>query len=150
MAKVSVPGLVRDGRLEKVTADLTAAWSRLDEAKTHLASSAMLAPSDPALAYIALYDAARKAITALMQANGYRVTNRSGAHQAVGLYAEATVATGDAASHIRAFDRMRQIRNRSEYEHQPITEQLLTTDLDHARAIVAEVEVALPRRPAEP
>lgn len=109
-----------------------------------------MARSDPALAEIALYDAARKAITAQMQAPGYRATNRPGAHQAVGLYAEATFATGAALPHVRALDRMRQIRNRSEYDQQPITARLLTTDLGHATAIAAVVEGALPPRPGEP
>jgi hypothetical protein len=54
----------------------------------------VLAKSDPALAYVALYDAARKAITGHMQAHGYRVTNRPGAHQAVGLYADAALSGG--------------------------------------------------------
>ena len=39
---------------------------------------------------------------------------------------------------------MRQIRNRSEYDRHPITEQVLSADLDHAGAIVAVVEAALP------
>ncbi len=150
MAKVTVAGLVRDGRIERTTADLAAAWSRVDEATTHLLSSAALAATDPALAYVALYDAARKAVAAHMQAYGYRAANRPGAHQAVGLYAEATLASGAAVPHVRAFDRMRQIRNRTEYDHEPITERLLTTDLSHAQAIVAAVEAALPPRPSSP
>ena len=148
MATVDVADLVRDGRVETVTPDLAAAWSRIDEAKTHLASSAVLANTDPALAYVALYDAARKAISAHMQAHGYRATNRAGAHQAIGLYAEAVLATGAGVPHIRAFDRMRQIRNRSEYSQQPITPQLLTTDLGHAKGIVAAAEAELPPRPS--
>lgn len=94
MAKPELSDLLRDHRIERVTADVTAAWERVADAKTHLASSEKLAKSDPALAYVAIYDAARKAITAHMQANGYRAANRLGAHQAVGLYAEATLATG--------------------------------------------------------
>src|SRR5216683_2517037 len=140
MAQVTVATLVRDGRVERVAADVPAAWTRVDEAKTHLASSAVLAKTDPALAYVALYDAARKAITAHMQALGYRATNRPGAHHAVALYAEGTLATGEADPHVRAFDRMRQIRNRSEYEQQPISTRVLSTDLEHAKAIVAAVE----------
>jgi len=85
-----------------------------------------------------------------MQAHGYRATNRTGAHQAVGLYAEATLDSGAALPHIQAFDRMRQIRNRSEYNQQPITERLLATDLGHAKAIVAAVEADLPPLPAAP
>jgi hypothetical protein len=147
---VTVAQLLRDGRIEKVNPDIRTAWSRLDEARTHLISSAALTASDPTLAYVALYDAARKAIAAHMQAHGYRVANRAAAHQAVGLYAAATLASGDALPHVRAFDRLRQIRNRAEYDRQPITERLLVTDLGHARAIVAAVEVALPSRPALP
>jgi hypothetical protein len=150
MPPVSVADLARDGRIEAVFPDLNAAWSRLDEAKTHLASSAALAKTDPSLSYVALYDAARKAITAHMQAHGYRVANRPGAHHAVGLYAEATLAIGVAGPHVRAFDRMRQVRNRSEYAQHPITKRLLTTDLEHAKAVVAAVEHALPPRQAPP
>lgn len=147
MTPITIAQLVAQGRLEAIAADLTAAWKRIDEAKTHLESSATLAATDTSLAYVALYDAARKALTAHMQANGYRPTNRTGAHQAVGLYAEATIATGNTKPHIDAFDRMRQIRNRSEYGSQIIGQQMLSTDLDHAREIVAAVETSLPPRP---
>ena len=147
MAKPEVSDLLRDGRVVRVTPDLVAAWERVADAKIHLASSDKLAKSDPELAYVALYDAARKAITAHMQANGYRATNRPGAHQAVGLYAEATVATPANVAHIKAFDRMRQVRNRSEYDDQPVSELVLSTDRHHAQEIVAAVEAALPRPP---
>ena len=147
MATTTVADLFRDGRVERVTPDIAAAWERVAEAKVHLASSVTLAGSDPALAYVALYDAARKAITAHMQANGYRATNRLGAHQAVALYAEATLGTGTALPHIRAFDRMRRARNRSEYDNQPITERLLSTDRQHAQGIVVAVIAALPPAP---
>jgi len=150
VAKATVAGLLRDGRIEQLNPDIPTAWSRVDEAKTHLVSSAALAATDPTLAYVALYDAARKAIAAHMQAHGYRVTNRPGAHQAVGLYADATLASGDALPHVRAFDRMRQVRNRTEYDQQPVTKRLLSTDLGHAQAIVSAVEAALPSRPHSP
>ena len=145
--KPAVADLVREGRLERVPIDVASAWSRLDEAKLHLNSSATLAQSDTTAAYALLYDAARKAIVAHMLAVGYRATNRPGAHQAVALYAEGTLATGSASSHIRAFDRMRQIRNRSEYDHQPVTSRVLATDMDHAKQIVAAVEAVMPPRP---
>ncbi len=79
---------------------------------------------------------------------GYRVTNRAGARQAVGLYAEASLGKGAAAVHIRAFDRMRQVRNRTEYEQQTISELLLSADGGHAREVVAAVEAALQPRSA--
>jgi hypothetical protein len=144
---ISVAQLVAEGRLEQVAADVTAAWNRIDEAKRHLESSAALAATDGSLAYVALYDAARKALVAHMQANGYRPTNRTGAHQAVGLYGEATITTAQAKPHVDAFDRLRQVRNRSEYASQIIGQQMLATDLRHAQQIVAAVEAALPPRP---
>ena len=55
MAKATVAGLLRDGRIEQINPDVPTAWSRVDEAKTHLVSSAALAATDPTLAYVALY-----------------------------------------------------------------------------------------------
>ncbi|HLG70634.1 MAG TPA: hypothetical protein VK009_09460 [Chloroflexota bacterium] len=147
MAGVSVADLLHSGRIEGIPADVAAAWLRMDEANAHLVSSAALARTDPALAYVALYDAARKAITAHMQANGYGPTNRSGAHHAVGQYAEAALASSATLADVQAFDRMRQVRNRSEYNQQPITERLLAADPRHAKAIVAVVRASLPLRP---
>ncbi|MGH9039941.1 MAG: hypothetical protein ACRDZ3_06900 [Acidimicrobiia bacterium] len=138
--------LLREGRLERVPVDVAGAWERIDEAERHLRSSASLASSDESIAYVALYDAAGKAVTAHMLAHGYRATNRVDAHQAVVLYAEATLAQGTAAPSVTAFDRMRRLRNRSEYGHQVIGAQVLAADLVHARAIVAAVETDLPPR----
>jgi hypothetical protein len=60
MANFSVADLLRDGRVERVTPDIVAAWQKVAEAEVHLASSATLAGTDPALGYITLYDAARQ------------------------------------------------------------------------------------------
>jgi hypothetical protein len=102
---ITVAQLLSEGRLERVAPDIEGAWRRLDEAKRHLDSSATLASTDPSLAYVALYDAARKALVAHMEANGYRPTNRPGAHQAVGIYGEATVATRSRSPERFRFDR---------------------------------------------
>lgn len=139
----SVDRLTREGRLEQVPADPAAARERIQEARRHLGSSGMLAGSDESLAYVALYDAARKAVTAHMLAHGYRSANQVGAHQAVVLYAEAILGVGSAAAAVAAFDRMRRVRNRSEYGGQVIGAQLVAADLIHARAIVAAAESAL-------
>jgi hypothetical protein len=70
MTRASLAALVRDARVERVPADLYAAWARLDEANLCLASSAAPVKPDPTMAYVVLYDAARKAITAHMLAGG--------------------------------------------------------------------------------
>jgi hypothetical protein len=77
ISKRTVAQLQREHRIEQIPVDVTTAWARIDEAKIHLESASKLARSDPALAYVALYDAARKSIVAHMQAKGYRPVNGS-------------------------------------------------------------------------
>ena len=139
-----VDELVNEGRLEPVEADREAASVKLSEAKRHLESSAAIAESDPGGAYALLYDAARKAVDAHMVASGYRVMkNRPGAHEASGRYAVLVLGRGGHADDIRAFDRMRRNRNRSEYGVWQVGRTTLETDLAHARGIVRAVERAL-------
>jgi hypothetical protein len=141
--------LVSAGRLEQVPVDVEAAWLRLEEAERHVASAELLQDSDMVLAYVALYDGARKAVVAHMTANGYRVANRPGAHEATVLYGRDQLATPASRAHWRRLDEMRRIRNRAEYQTAPITETLVRSDLDHARAIVRLVREALPANPLE-
>jgi hypothetical protein len=65
------------------------------------------------------------------------------------LYGRDQLATAASRAHWRRLDEMRRIRNRAEYESAPITETLVRTDLDHARAIVRLVRDALPADPRE-
>ena len=51
----------------------------LAQAARHLESAEAIAATDPSLAYVALYDAARKAGLAHMLAHGYRELVRPGA-----------------------------------------------------------------------
>lgn len=53
---------------------------------------------DLEIAYVALYDAARKAITAAMLASGIRAANRAGAHEAVAIWAAETLGARCAAA----------------------------------------------------
>lgn len=130
-----VEALLRDGRIEKVEADPSAARAKLGEAERHLDSAAQIAADDPAGAYSLLYDAARKAIDAHMLASGYRVSkSRLGAHEATARYASSVL--GEDARH---FDRMRRNRNRSEYGAWEVGRSTLEADARHARDIVAAV-----------
>jgi hypothetical protein len=135
-----VDALLRDGRMEKVEADPSAARDKLEDAKRHLDSAARIADSDPAGAYALLYDAARKSIDAHMLSVGYRVSkSRLGAHEATARYAAAVLGEGggDDARHL---DRMRRNRNRSEYGVWEVGRSTVEADLGHARAIVLAVE----------
>ena len=133
---MTIAELVQDGRIELVPADPDASRTILLEAKRHLESARAVAISDPNGAYVLLYDAARKAGTAHMLANGYRVTPRAGAHQAVVAYAEETLGGADVAH----LDRMRRNRNRSEYDVKVFGAAEVDADLGYARVVVAAVE----------
>ena len=145
-----VEELLRDGRIEHVEADSSAARDKLLEAKRHLDSAARIADADPAGAYALLYDAARKAIDAHMLASGYRVSrSRLGAHEATARYATAVLGKGH-GDDARHFDRMRRNRNRSEYGAWEVGRSTVEADLRHARAIVLAVERELARRSPSP
>lgn len=136
--------LVRGGRIERIEADPDAARGKLEEAERHLASAAAIAEADAEGAYTLLYDAARKAIDAHMQAHGYRVSRgRLGAHEASGLYALAVLGSGPQGEHVRHFDRMRRNRNRSQYAVWQVGGSTLERDLEHARGIIRAVETDL-------
>ena len=135
--------LVRGGRLERVPADSRAALERLRTCEQHLHSADLLSGADPAMAYAALYDAARKAVTAHMLAHGLRATNRAGAHEAVGLYA--AVEVHDPTGSVLRFQSMRLKRNRSEYQDQPVGRREVLADLSRARNAVAAVRADLER-----
>lgn len=93
------------------------------------------------MAYAALYDAARKALTAHLLAHGLRASNRAGAHEAVGVYGASEV--HDPTGSVGRFQAMRLRRNRSEYQDRPVGVQEVAADLVYARAIVAAVAAAL-------
>jgi hypothetical protein len=75
-------GMLERQELTEVTANAELADCLLATARQHLASVRLLAASDPYLAYVAVYDAIRKALSALLQVQGLRATT-SGGHLAV-------------------------------------------------------------------
>jgi len=87
----AVAALINAGHLERVHPDRAIALERLPKAETHLKTAATLVALDNDMAYTALYDAARKAIAAHMLANGLRAPAKTGAHEAVGIYAEEAI-----------------------------------------------------------
>ncbi len=96
---------------------------------------------DAEIAYTALYDAARKAVTAHMLAEGLRVPSGQGAREAVGIYAIERIS--DATGSVAHYQRLRRTRNRSEYNDLVLGRAQLEADLRHATNIVAAVRGAL-------
>lgn len=138
---LSVADLIRIGRLERVPADRPTALSRLERAEHHLATAAALVGQDNEVAYGSLYDAARKAVTAHMLANGLRAPARPGAHEAVGIYALDRVP--DPTGSVSEFQQLRRRRNKSEYDDIYFGRLDVEVDLQHARNIVAAVGASL-------
>jgi hypothetical protein len=109
----TLDGMVGRGELERVPASREHADLLLSQARRHLASAKTIAGSDPAGAYQLLYDAARKALAAVLENQGVRATSRGG-HIAVrdALSAQLDPPLGGV---LRPFDRLRRRRNQVEY-----------------------------------
>ena len=99
-------------QLERVAVNLAHARSVIVTAEQHLRTAAILAETeDIAMAFTAAYDAARKALAAVLSSEGLRVRPVGGAHRNTGL-AAAVLVRDDA---LAEFEWMRQVRNATEY-----------------------------------
>ncbi|CAN5515824.1 hypothetical protein BH09ACT8_BH09ACT8_52980 [soil metagenome] len=108
-----VEALIVAKEIERVHPDRDAADRLLDEARSHLASAALIADSDAAGAYSLVYDAARKALAAVLENEGLRATSRGG-HIAVYNAVRAQLDPPMGRT-LEPFDRMRRRRNAVEY-----------------------------------
>lgn len=134
--KERVLQMIAGGELERVTADEELAHRIINVALSHLATAEREADLDPVMAYSALYDAARKALTALLQIQGLRPT-RSGGHLAVIAACRAQFDPPLGAT-LRPLDRMRRVRHTAEYPTSStmIDSDTVREDLPKAGAIV--------------
>jgi hypothetical protein len=73
-----IDDLVERRELQRVPADDEAARRMLDGARTHLTSAATIQDTDPEMALAVAYDAARKALAALLETQGLRATSQGG------------------------------------------------------------------------
>lgn len=137
----TVDRLLGQQELQRVVADVAAAARLLTDARRHLGSAAAIKNSDPNAAFALLYDAARKASSALLEAQGLRATARGG-HIAI---REAVLAQfGDLTGGevFRPYDRLRRRRNDIEYPDGATSADEAEVDegLERAAAIVAHAE----------
>lgn len=128
--------MIAEGRLERVTASREFADRLIGVAREKLASAG-IPQNDPDTAYDALYGAARKALTAILENQGLRPTQKGG-HTAP---YEAVRAQLDPplGKIIRPFAHMRRERNAVDYPSDntpPATKQDVRRDLPAAAAIV--------------
>ena len=136
MTEADLQRLLTNKKIRRVAPDLETARAEIDVARRHIASAEKIMADDSALAFTALYDAMRKAITAHMRSRGYRVTRGPGAHAKTGEYALAALDHLDIGSHLDEFDALRDIRNQSEYEALHVDVEEVCEALEHVSAIV--------------
>ncbi|NEM92369.1 HEPN domain-containing protein [Galbitalea soli] len=111
--RAEIDRLIAQGRLSKVAANRDLADSYLQAARSHVLSATVLSGSDPEGAFQLAYDAARKALAAILVNQGLRAGGQ-GAHLTI---YEAVRAQLDPpkGKEIRLFDWMRRLRNSTEY-----------------------------------
>lgn len=116
----------------------------LAQARKDLASADLLHDANPKRAYESLYDAARMALTAVLENEGLRPTSRGG-H--IAPYAAVSAQLDPPMGAIlRPFDRMRRTRNRAEYPSfttPDLTPDNIRADLPVATSIVDVCENVL-------
>lgn len=111
--RVAIDGMISRGETERVPASRAQADELLAQATQHIHAAETIASIDPTGAYQLLYDAARKALNAVLENQGLRATSRGG-HIAV-LDAVSAQLDPPLGGILRPFDRLRRRRNQAEY-----------------------------------
>ena len=139
--------MLERGELTYVNADTELAGRLMAAAQQHLVSAGLLADSDPYLAYSAIHDAIRKALSALLQVQGLRPTT-AGGHLAVSqaVHAQFGASMGTI---LRPIDRIRTTRHSAEYPGPTtyIDPDTVRQDLPKAEAVIEATAKALPHLP---
>ena len=139
----AIEAMLKAGEMQRVPASRERADLLLAQADTHLATARRVGQDDPEGAYVLVYDAARKALVALLENEGLRPTSRAGHH---GIYlavkAQLDPPLGKA---LRPFERMRRLRNDLEcpdFVGVPISVDNVLEDAKAAETIVMMVRQA--------
>lgn len=142
--RAEIERMLADGALQQVPASREQADRLLAQGRSHLRSAAAISGDDPEGGYALAYDAARKALAAVLENQGLRATSRGGhlaAYDAV--HAQLDPPMGKA---LRPFNRMRRLRNDAEYpptDAPQLTSDDVIDDLDHAAALLDVAERVL-------
>lgn len=133
----TVERLLAENRLQRVPPSRDQADRLISQARTHLASAAIICQTDPPGGYAMAYDAARKALTAVLENQGLRPTTRGG-HLAVydAVRAQIVPPMGQV---LQPFDRMRRQRHDAEYppaDAPGLTPEDVWEDIPKATAVV--------------
>jgi hypothetical protein len=132
------------GEIERVPASRHHADLLLGQASQHARAARAIVSIDPTGAYQLLYDAARKALNAVLENQGLRATSRGG-HIAV-LDAVSAQLDPPLGAILRPFDRLRRRRNQAEYpavDSLGISADDVERDLPKVEEIIAAVAKVL-------
>lgn len=130
-----VDQMLANRRLERVEKNREHALAVVETSERHVRTAALLADTDDhAMAFTAAYDGARKALVAVLAAEGLRVRPVGGAHRNTGIAAAGFVKD----SALGEFEWMRQVRNATEY---PDDDRPTATSQDVAEAIDAAIRI---------
>lgn len=142
--RATIDRMLADQHLQQVPASREHADRLVAQARAHLSSAGEICHADPPGGYALVYDAARKALAAVLENQGLRPTTRGG-HLAVydAVRAQLDPPMGRT---VRPFDRMR--RQRNDAECPPSTAPALSAadvreDIPKAAAIVDLAERVL-------
>jgi hypothetical protein len=105
--------MLADHQIQRVPASREQADRLISQARNHLRSAAEICDQDPSGGYALVYDAARKALTAVLENQGIRPITRGGhlaAYEAVRAQLDPPM-----GKILRPFDRMRRQRHDAEY-----------------------------------
>ena len=135
-----IEDLVHDNHLQVVPASREHAERLLRQARQHLASAEDICTDDPHGAYALIYDAARKALTALLENQGLRPTS-AGGHIAVyrAIRAQLDPPLGPK---LQPFDRMRRHRRDAEYPSSDTPEVTADDVAEDRDKSIAMIEIA--------
>ncbi|MGH3501399.1 MAG: HEPN domain-containing protein [Nocardioidaceae bacterium] len=141
---------LRDGTLQEVPPNRDQADRLLETAHAHLRSAAAIAEDDPDGAYAMCYDAARKALTAVLANQGLRPRSGAGAHAKL---IDTVMAQLDPplGSIIKPVDRMRIRRNRVEYpsdEVAPVDSTEVSETIPKVEKVLQTTRTVLDQMPA--
>ena len=144
-----VDGLLARGSFTRVTPNRELADTLLAQARAHLASGAAVVDTDPAGAFTLVYDAARKALTAILVNQGLRAGG-DGAH-AVLLDAVLAQLDPPLGAIFRPFSWMRPLRNHTQYpapEHPVARAEDVEEAIPAAKAMIDAAAKVIDQMPA--
>ncbi|MCL2784339.1 MAG: HEPN domain-containing protein [Propionibacteriaceae bacterium] len=132
-----IEAMIKTGELQLVPASKLRADQLLLQANAHVTTALQVASSDPEGAYSLVYDAARKALVALLENQGLRPTSRAGHH---GTYlAVRSQLDPPLGKQLRPFERLRRRRNEIEYpdfESPSVTSEDIIEDAQAAQTLI--------------